>query len=230
MKKKYIGLLFASIFIFFSCYVDDELESVKTTETIIKGHVSDIERNIDIEGFRIVLARIYYCRTSFFINGPCSEIIDTVYTDVNGLYSIKFDFIHGEQYGFIKQYYGFPYYYEFINPIEIEMGIENIRDIDAWYPTILKIELNVTNNNNPHLRLSNRIVDNKNFRFPTVGVFKKDIDTTVYQKTRPNSAIELMFYYSTGYSNADTYRRFENITTTLQDTINLSFKIDCSTF
>ena len=212
-----------------SCEVPEaQLETIETTETTVKGQVSDIERNIDIENFKIELARVWD-DTSVVQYALGTEIIDSVRTDANGNYSMTFDYIHGERYTFMHQY-GIPYYYEPTRPIQITKGVVNVVNMDAWYPTILKLNLNVTNNEFPHLRVRNKIIGKENFHFPTAAIFETQIDTTVYLKTRPNSNVELMFYYSTDGSNGGTHRYFETITTTLQDTITLSYDIDCSSF
>lgn len=227
---KNIILILALTFLTISCIENESDNQIETTKTTVKGNVSDIERDIDIENFRIVLARFYYCGTTDFFNSDCSEIIDTVFTDTDGFYSLKFDFILGERYGFIKQYYGNPYYTESIGNTNIEEGKINIRNINAWYPIILKLELRVTNNDNPFLRISNKVIDNSSLHFATADIFERDIDTVVYIRTKPNSDIELNFHYSTGNSNNDYHQFLENLTTTLQDTISFSYNIDCATF
>ncbi len=227
--KELTLIVFMSLVISSCELSESHTEAIETTETTVEGHVSDIERSIDIENFKVVLVRTWddWSVVQYVLG---IEIIDSVRTDAHGNYSMTFDYIHGERYGFLKQYYGSPYYIEFIQNRPINKGVTNIRNIDAWYPTILKIELNVTNNEYPHLRLSNKIIGNSNFHFATADIFETNIDTIVYQRTKPNSQVELNFHYSTGYTNDDYHYYLENVTTTLRDTINLLYNIDCSTF
>jgi len=226
--KNLIILLF--VFIIFSCNNDfNSSEQVEIIETTIKGNVSDVERNFPIENFKIVLLRVWD-DWSIVQYAPGSEVIDSVRTDANGDYAITFDFIKGEKYGFRKQYYGSPYYTESIGNTTIVEGTINVRNINAWYPTILKLNLNVTNNDYPAMRISSHVLENSHLGFATVDIFEQDVDTIAYIRSKPNSNIELDFHYSTGNSNADFHHYIEEFTTSLQDTINLSYTVDCSSF
>ncbi|MCH7524611.1 MAG: hypothetical protein IIC74_06280 [Bacteroidetes bacterium] len=212
-----------------SCVKNDIIEPEETIETIVRGNVLDVERNKPIKNFKIVLLRIWddWSVVQYFLN---SEVIDSVRTDINGNYTITFDYIKGERYAFEKQYYGYPYYTESIGNTSINEGVINIRNINAWYPTILKLNITVTNNDYPPMRISSEIVGNNNLHFATIDIFEQEIDTIAYINTKPNSNIELNFHYSTGYSNSDYHYHIESLTTTLQDTISLSYNIDCNSF
>ena len=226
--KNLIVLIF--VFIVFSCNNDfNSSEQVEIIETTVKGSVSDVERNIPIENFKIVLLRVWD-DWSVVQYAPSSEVIDSVRTDANGNYSITFDFIKGERYSFQKQYYGSPYYTESTGNTNIVEGNINIRNINAWYPTILKLNLNVTNNDYPAMRISSHVLENSSLHFATVDIFEQDLDTVAYIKSKPNSNVELNFHYSTGNSNGDYHSYIEEFVTSLQDTINLTYTIDCSTF
>lgn len=228
MKKVLIFLIF-SLFIIFSCSGDfnsptGQIESIETT---VKGNVSDIERNIPIENYKIVLLRVWddWSVVQYALG---TEVIDSVRTDTNGNYSITFDFIKDEQYGFEYQYGR--YYTESIGNTDIVEGEINTRDINAWYPTILKLNLSVTNNDYPAMRISSHVIENSSLHFATIDIFEQEVDTIAYIKSRPNSNVSLNFHYSTGNSNGDYHYFIEEFTTTLQDTINLSYTVDCSTF
>ncbi|WP_117883216.1 hypothetical protein [Aureibaculum luteum] len=222
------NVLILLLFIVFSCSNDFNASSEKT-ETTVKGNVSDIERNFPIKNFKIVLLRVWD-DWSVVQYAPGSEVIDSVRTDSFGNYSITFNFIKGERYAFEKQYYGNPYYTESIGNTDIIEGNINIRNINAWYPTVLKLNLNIHNNNYPAMRISSHILENNNSYFPTVDIFDSEIDTIAYIRSKPNSNVQLNFHYSTGYSNEDYHYLLKEFTTGLQDTISLSYKIDCSTF
>lgn len=218
------------LILIFSCSDSyyNETSDIKTS-TIIKGNVSDLERGFPIENFKIVFNR-YWDGWSVVQYARKKEFIDSVRTDSNGNYKIVFDFIKGEEYGFEAQYYGMPYYTEFINPKRIKEGKENIQNINAWYPTILKLNLKVTNNENPALRISNEIIGNSNFISGGDGIYKREVDITIYLRTKPNSKIKLNMTYSTGTRNEDFHFRNEFLTTDLRDTIELSYDIDCKKF
>ncbi|MCF6308771.1 MAG: hypothetical protein L3J09_12585 [Flavobacteriaceae bacterium] len=227
MKNLFVLLL---VLVLFACNISSEQNEInETVETTVKGNVSDVERNIQIENFKIVLVRVWddWSGVQYFLN---SEIIDSVRTDVNGDYSLTFDYIKGERYLFQKQYYGSPYYTESIGNTDITEGIINVRDMNAWYPTILKLNLNVTNNDYPAMRISSKVLSNSSLFFATIDVFEQNVDTIAFIKSKPNSDAELNFHYSTGNSNGDYHYYIERFTTSLQDTISLSYNIDCSTF
>ncbi|MFK8060070.1 MAG: hypothetical protein AB8B78_08275 [Polaribacter sp.] len=215
----------------FSCSdsYNKETSDIKT-KTIIRGNVSDFTRGFPVENFKIVFNR-YWDGWSVVQYAQHSEFIDSVRTDLNGNYEIIFDYIKDEKYGFKKQYYGSPYYTDFINGSKIIAGEENTQDIDAWYPTILKLNVKVRNNDYPHLRISNSLADNNYSSIgPVASFYKRDVDSIVYLKSKPNSNIKLKFYYSTGNSNSDFHSKDTMLRTSLLDTINLSYIIDCNTF
>lgn len=199
------------------------------TETTVKGNVSDITRGIPIKNFKVALYRFWDPVSQYAVD---SELVDTVRTDKNGDYKIKFDFIDGNRYGFRKQYYGIPYYTEFLYGSRIVPGRENTQNIDAWYPTILKLNIKLKNNEHPPLRIiSSRLIKGK---YESVGAtadfFEKNIDSIVYLRSKPKFEIKIIFTYATGYSNADFHKKEIFSKTSLLDTINFSLDIDSSTF
>ncbi len=167
-------------FVFISCGndpVSDEFEQVKT---VVKGNVSDIQRNIDISNFAIKLVRSWSCG-SLGGSGLCMEEVASVFTDELGNYEIEFNFImDGKDYLFEKVYYGDPYHTEFVKDYPpIIPGEENIRNIDAWRPVKIKLNLQIRNNNNPPLRTDNKIVESDYFDFPQVSIHEKNTDMVV---------------------------------------------------
>lgn len=229
----YIKLFFLIIATFLiACGNDDddtiEYESVKT---IVKGNVSDIQRNLNISNFEIKLVR-----SSIFVtlggSGISIEDVATVFTDEFGNYEIEFDYIKdGKDYGFEQVYYGVPYHTNFIQEYTpIVPGETNIRDVDAWKPVKIKLDLLVQNNNNPPLLIDNEVVETGYSRFPQASIQATNTNTTVYLDSKPNAAVELNFHYTTGNSNSDYHSKTEIIQTTLQDTISFSYVVDCSTF
>lgn len=230
--SKYGKLFLLSLaFVFISCGndpVSDEFDQVKT---VVKGNVSDIQRNIDISNFEIKLVRSWSCG-SLGGSGLCMEEVASVFTDELGNYEIEFNFImDGKDYLFEKVYYGDPYHTEYVKDYSpIIPGEENIRNIDAWRPVKIKLNLQIRNNNNPPLLTDNKIVESDYFDFPQVSIHEKNTDTIIYLDSKPNSSVELNFHYTTGNTNSDYHSKKELVQTNLQDTIAYSFQINCSDF
>src|SRR5688500_5519552 len=89
-------------------------EKMNGIPTVIRGHVRDSIRGIDISGYKIVLVKNAGTVYSGWVATTIWEDIATVYTDNNGEYSITFDY-HiepGQNYYLEEQYYGTPYYHE----------------------------------------------------------------------------------------------------------------------
>lgn len=216
---------------FVACENNDDIIEYESVKTIVKGNVSDIQRNFNISDFEIKLIR-----SSVFVtlggSGINSEEVARTFTDSSGNYEIEFDYIKDEKfYGFEKVYYGMPYHTNFIEEYDsIISGETNVRNIDAWKPVKIKLNLHVQNNNNPPLLVDNKIVETGYSSFPQASIHENDTNAVVYLDSKPNSAVELNFHYTTGNSNGDYHSKTEMINTTLQDTISFSYLIDCSTF
>ncbi|AXT58285.1 hypothetical protein J8L88_18620 [Aquimarina sp. MMG015] len=228
--KKFVlkSLTIIIVQLLISCGSDDDQTSVLTT---LKGRVYDVERKVDVKDFKLVLGTID-CRFSNSLNGCFTDPVDSVWTDEKGNYSITYNHVLGKKYNLLKQYYGTSYYTEIIQKDSIIPGKENIKDVDAWYPVILALNLKIRNNNNEPLTVGNGIVDNDNisYSFGTQNIFEQEKDTLIYLRTKPNSDIEVRFTYSTGNFNEDFHHYREIAQTNLADTLRLSYTIDCSTF
>jgi len=226
---KLISLL-SVLLLLISCTKYDEgtIENEESVETIIAGNASDIERDIPTNNFKIVLIRCW--RNCWSWNcGIATEVIDSARTDINGDYSITFDFIKGEDYAFEKQY-GTPYYSSVIDYSSIEIGETNIRNYDAWRPAVIKIDLSVTNNTN-NFKIRNTIIsENENhFLFtPYTNYQNEDFVTTVYINAKPNSETQLKYWYKD--EDYNTHAVSEILMIETQDTISLSRSFDCATF
>ncbi len=225
MRTHILNGIFALLALF-SCTTSEE---IITIPTIVKGHVYDVERGIDIENFKLVLVWSSI-NSGGDLAGVQIEEIDSARTDIGGRYSISFNYIPGKRYGFLKQYYGDPYHTEFQADYSILEGKTNVVDVNAWQPMTLKLNLQVTNNDNPELGIANEVSSGPFYNFIGARIHEQAVDTTVYLTTKPNADIELQFYYSTGTSNADVHKRFEYLRTTVADTLELSYEIDCSLF
>lgn len=235
MKKyilDYVKLFLVIVTLFLiSCGRNDDNVEYERVRTIVQGNVLDVQRNTNISDFEVKLVR-----SSIFVtlggSGIESEEVATVLTDEFGNYEIEFDYIKdGKNYGFEQVYYGTPYHTSFLHEYgPIVPGETNIRDIDAWRPVKIKLNLEVQNNNNSPLLIDNEVVETGYSRFKQASIHAIDTTAIVYLDSKPNAAVKLNFHYTTGNSNNDYHSKTEMIQTTLQDTISFSYLVDCSTF
>lgn len=191
MKKAMIlSLGFAFIIAFTSCSNEDEVG----VRTILKGHVSDDIRGINISGYKIVLVKDWRSCSNFMCGLRYQEIA-TAYTDANGDYSITFNYKlkEGESYTLYEQYYGDPYYPEYLQYINIIAAKTNTVNINAWRPVELKLNVEVLNNNNAPLMIRNKLADNDITLFNTENIYEQNIVKTYNLRSRPDSDIEIIF-------------------------------------
>lgn len=204
----------------------------KGIATVIKGHVSDPVRGINISGYKIVLVKSWrFCAN--WMCGTKSEEIATVYTDNNGDYTITFNYKLNpeESYHISEQYYGIPYYPEYPSDIvEITAGNINTINIDAWKPIELRLNVEVLNNNNPSLNVRSEFSSGETLD-GTEFIYEQNIKKAFTLRSKPNSNINIIFWYYTG-SNASPvlHQKIIPFRTTLDDVTTLNFTIDCSTF
>jgi hypothetical protein len=215
-----------------SCDNDtNQITESKGVPTILKGKVADDIRGLNIENYKIKLIKSWRCCSNFMC-GWCSEEIATVYTDKNGYYEIKFDYKikEGESYVLEEQYYGVPYLPEYKTKNIILAGIENMIDINAWKPIIIKINLNVKNNNTPPLITG--LNYKNNYTFGTENTYEKEKIKTFEIRTRPNSNITIDFWYNENYNSSNPIRHLKSIAfkTDLSEITELNYEIDCSKF
>lgn len=229
MKKSIILILsFALLVNFTSCSNEDEV-GVKTT---LKGHVSDDIRGINISGYKIVLVKSW-SSCSNFMCGLRSEEIATTYTDTNGDYSITFNYKvkEGESYTLEEQYYGTPYYPEYLKKINIVAGKINTVNINAWEPIALKLNVKVANNNNTPLMIGNLSDGSNSMWFNTEDIYEQNINKTYNLRSRPDSDIKIIFWYYVGSHSSRTLHQKTILYHTSLDDINaLDYTIDCSAF
>ena len=233
MKKiKIICFIFVVAFNLISCSDDSEVDN--GIPTILKGHVSDNIRGINISGYKIVLVKSYYVSNGLWNSGYANEVIATAYTDDNGDYSITFNYKlkEGESYAFYEQYYGNPYYPEYLpGGMGIKAGKTNINNINAWKPIALNLNVQVLNNNNPPLKIRNEIDNSTNSFLNTEFIYEQNISKTYYLRSKPNTDIKIIFWYHTGNNPVqELHQKTFLYHTTLDDVNTLNYTIDCSTF
>lgn len=233
-KSIYIFLSFTLILGLLSCSKKMDIDEKDSgIPTVLKGHISDTIRGINISGCKITLVKSWpYC--SNWMCGTKSEEVTTAYTDSNGDYSIAFNYKlnPGESYNLQEQYYGTQYYPESYSGSDtIVAGKMNIRDIYVWRPIELRLNVDVLNNNKPPLMIGNGLSNSNKTLFGTQNIYQQNITKTYSLYSRPNSDIYIIFWYYTGsYSAPVLHQKKFAYRTTLNDVITLDYTIDCSTF
>ncbi len=216
---------------FQSCSNDDVLEDTGIS-TVLKGNVSDNIRGIKIEGYKIVLVKSW-SSCSNWMCGIESEEIATTYTDSNGNYEIQFDYKSndGKSYGLLEQYYGFPYYPEYLQRTSIVAGEINLININAWKPIKLELNVEVLNNNYGPLHVRNEIDNSDNSFLNTENIYEQNVFDTYSLRSKPDTDIKIIFWYYIGENPVRVlHQKTILYHTTLDDVNTLNFTIDCSTF
>ncbi|MBI5858770.1 MAG: hypothetical protein HZB42_14155 [Sphingobacteriales bacterium] len=203
--------------------------------TVIKGHVEDPIRGINISGYKIVLIKKVGMDCAGWLCGTVFEKIAETYTDNNGDYLIKFNYKveAGQDYYLEEQYYGTPYYHESSSGSgPIVGGATNIINMTAWKPVELKLNVQVMNNNIPPLNIRNELAATHQTLLNVESIYQQNINGTYILRSRPNSDISIIFYYTVNYAspNPVTHQKIIPYRTTLDSTVTLNFMIDCSTF
>jgi hypothetical protein len=201
--------------------------------TVLKGHVADTIRKINISGYKVVLIKSWgYC--DYWMCGTKSEEVATAYSDSNGDYSITFNYKlnPGESYLWEEQYYGTPYYPEYYSGSgTIVSGRINTRDIFVWRPIELILNVDVINNNHTPLVIGNRLANSNSTLFNTEFIYEQNIKKTIRLRTRPNSYINIAFWYcADGPPCGNLRQKVIPFRTTLDSVITPNYTIDCSTF
>ncbi len=208
---------------------------IKTTPTSVNGHVMDFERGFAHPNYKVVLTQLVFGGGGWSGYGYTGEHrIDSTYTNDQGYFEFNFNYDLDLKYKYTLRFDGLNSaegpFSDFLESYIIEPGDINTMDINHWLPNYLKLNLSVSNNFTQRLGITNTILNDNFYHFRGGQIFEEEIDTTIYLPNKPNADIRLNFYYSTGNSNSDAHRRFEFLSTTLQDTLELSFVIDCSLF
>lgn len=227
-----IKFLALSLILVISCSPKSDDEGLQVIPTSIVGNFTDITRAIPQEGIPVKLWE------NIFFRGIISDrtAIDSTVTDSQGDYRFDFDYKIGNGIGYSLES---PYdnggegpFTDIVIPDSyvIEPGIENRIDYDHWYPSIIALDLSITNNINGPLSVSNEVGGYDFYNFRSAIIQEENINDTYYIVTKPGADVLLQFWYTTGNSNDDVHRRNENVTVPLQDTLYLSYDIDCSQF
>ena len=108
----------------------------------------------------------------------------------------------------------------------------NIINMTAWKPVELKLNVRVSNNNTPPLNIRNEWATTSERFLNVVSVFQQNINATHILRTRPDTDINIIFYYTVNYGapNTTLHQRIIPYHSTLDSTTTLDYVIDCSTF
>jgi len=221
--------LILTVFLFFSCR-NDENKSEVTTQ--ISGRVFDFDRQIGIANYPIIL----YKNCAGCSNWGCgisSQKITKVYSDKNGYYSISFIYKDESVGNYNPCFYSLDTENNNSSGVKWDYASGNIKpnqnnfiDIKVWKPIKLKLNLNISNNYNPPLNISNSL-ENAMTNFDGIETNSNGYQT-FYQTSKPNSKINLTFVYRKGANNEDYYKLIKVINTNTDEEQIINLDIDCN--
>jgi len=242
MKTFHFFILFILTLFFNSCKKDDVREEQPGTPTSISGNIKDYHRNIYINNFEVKLEKYWPCSTGIIYTTYCSKKITSTLSDADGNYQLDFEYNlrDDEKYMLVFNENGSEYYFhEFVsptgefyrdfNPDNIIEGENNILNLNAWIPIKLKFNLTVHNNHTPPLITG--IKYNGESDFGTE--FTYDDFKTFEMKTRPNSDIDIKFWYIENYNSSNPIFHYAPVVhyhTSDNPLTELNFEIDYNDF
>ncbi len=229
MKSKILLAVLMAALGFVSCKKEN-ITSI-SIPTVIKGHVEDPIRGINISGYKVVLIKKVGISNGGLLGmeGTRFEKVSEVYTDNIGDYLISFNYKvePGQDYYLEEQYYGIPYYHESSSGTGPIVGGEtNIINMIAWKPVELKLNVQILNNINKDLRLRVEFNGNKTLN-ATEFIYEQNATKTYILRTKPKSSVNIIFWYYTGMG---LHQKIIPFQTTLNELTNVNLTIDCSTF
>jgi len=230
MKSIFFGLV--AIVVCMACKKENNSNGIPT---ILRGQVRDSIRGINVSGYKIVLIKEVGMDCAGWLCGTIFEKVAEATTDVNGDYSITFNYKiePGQGYYLEEQYYGIPYYHESSSgSVPIVGGVTNIINMNVWKPVELKLNVQVTNNNIPPLNVRNELASTHERLLNVESIYQQNMNGTYVLRSRPNSDVNIIFYYTVNYASPTptTHQKIMPYHTTLDSTVTLNYMIDCSTF
>ena len=239
LKKKTMNsiLLLACLGVIISCTSCKKDSTDKGIPTVIKGHVEDPIRGINISGYKVGLIRDQGIGYGGLFGMPGSRFVKVAeaYTDSNGDYFISFLYYPelDQQYHLEEQYYGNPYYHESTSGSgRFIGGATNVVNMTAWKPIELKLNVQLLNNTIPPLNIRNELAATHETLFNVESLFQQNMIGTFILRSRPDSDINIIFYYTINNTSSTsvTHEKIIPYHTTLDSTTTLNYTIDCSTF
>ena len=231
MKESRIYVcLFVAIMTFISCNINGDDGGPKFTETHVTGRAYDPIRNMGYSGDTIRLAAAYSCGSGV-PSGGCYELIETTVTDADGNYEFTFDYDRSKGYR-VNRFSEHSYYETGDDLVFIVPGEDNVIDFEGWRPVIFNVEVTVANNTFPDVTVQTR--DDKNnefgYDFPFVKISEQNTFKVLSLHGKPNTQMSIIFSYTDDHPTQNYHEQREIIFTEVQDSIDLSFKVDCSQF
>lgn len=215
-----------------ACFVSCKKEKIISDNgvpTVLKGHVEDPIRGINISGYKVVLVKEVGMDCGGWMCGTIFENVAEAYTDDNGDYLINFNYKAepGQGYYLAEQYFGSPYYHEASwSSGPIVGGSTNVIDMTAWQPIRLKLNVQVLNNTVNDLRLRVDFNRDKTIN-ATEFIYEPNTTKTYTLRTRPNSVVNIIFWY---YNGTGLHQKTIPFSTTLNPVTDVDLIVDCSTF
>jgi hypothetical protein len=203
------------------------------TPTVIRGHVQDSIRGISISGYKVVLVKKVRTECAGWECGTIFEEAAEALTDNNGDYSMAFNYKiePGQGYYMEEQYYGIPYYHESSsNWGPIVEGATNVINMNVWKPVELKLNVHVSNNNTPPLIIRNELASTHERLLNVENIYQQNIDGSYFLRSRPNSDVNIIFFYYVNYASNNPHEKIIPYHTTLDSVVTLDYIVDCSTF
>ena len=231
MKYSWIILgLFLILFTVIGCNISADDGGPKFSETSVTGRVFDSIRNRGYSRDSISLTSIFSCGSGSSY-ASCIELVETTLTDANGYYNFDFDYNRTKGYR-VHHSSEHSYYEASIDQVTVVPGEENVINFIGWRPVIFNVEAIVTNNVFPDLSVQTR--DDKDFdfdfSFPFFRIPDQNITTVLSLHGKPHTTMSIIFSYKDNNPNKNYHQLREIIYTQAQDSIDLSFKVDCSQF
>ncbi|SCZ01642.1 hypothetical protein [Flavobacterium caeni] len=240
--KTFNFLLIISVILFStSCEKDEVRYELPGSPTSISGNVKDYHRSLNVNNFEIKLLKVWHCGS-----GPspnyCTKEIATTYSDAEGNYQLNFDYNlrNDETYRIaFNETENNNHYVEFVSSTgefyrdydvsNLIVGQNNIIDINAWIP--VKIKFNLTVFNNHTAPLVTGIEYNNHLDFGTELIY--DSFKTFEIRTRPNSEVNIKFWYIENYNSSNPIFHYAPIipyATDETEVTEVNYEIDCNEF
>lgn len=229
MKKAlYYSVVSILTLVVFSCGKSDD--TPQYLETTVKGKAIDQVRNTVYSNDTIILSANYSCGSGFN-SGVCYEFVASTVTDSNGEYEFTFDYNTDKGYT-VGRSSKYEYYDTAENLPVIRAGEMNTINFEGWRPVIFKVEASVSNNIFKNLNIQTRDdQDNSGFyTFPSFIIKEENINTTLYLHGKPKTQMSIVFSYSDDDPQSNYHELRKTVNTIVQDTIPLSYEVNCNSF
>lgn len=229
------------IFLFllsFSCTHKDVQEN---HTIVVSGTSQDIFRNVASPDITVNLFEIHSQNT--YPNHTYGVKVDSTTSDINGEFKLEYQAKNGINYFVTIENNPNNKHYkiEILNQNELEIYqnkiyVESDTDINinvnAYIPSILKVNVSVLNNINHNLTSFASLAPG-GLPFDSdrkVTIRSENIDTLYYLTARPDSDMLLYFKYFTNTNACSACYKTFDLHTNTNDTIPVSYTIDCNTF